>query len=98
MDGSKHLGKTPIQLTEPVWLWTKHSLTLEKPGYQPATMLIRNDGLHFGYAAICVCTGGLLLPLAFVSSYQPRYEVTLDPVATSYNGVEFRARPNVEFQ
>ncbi len=79
MDGKHPLGATPIELEEQVWLWTQHLLTVEAPGYTTRTVQLRAAGINYGYLVVCVCTLGLLVPLAVTSAYPKQYVVVLTP-------------------
>ena len=81
IDQTKSLGKTPIHLEEQVWLWTSHSLTVQKDGYHSQTIKISSEGMNFAYLAVCICTLGTVIPLMFVSSYPEQYVVELKPAA-----------------
>ncbi|GEM_PF-6293516 len=79
MDDELSLGTSPIALTEPVWIWTRHSIKASLPGFQTRTIEIENTGFNAGGTIACVCTAGILLPLFFRSSYLPQYLVELAP-------------------
>lgn len=83
MDNEYALGKSPVELSEPVWIWTNHSIRVSKPGFKTRTIEIKNTGINAGGAIACVCTAGILLPLFFRSSYLPQYLVELAPEETA---------------
>ena len=93
MDRGYDLGKTPIELEEMVWMWTKHQLTVSAPGHEPKTIDIRATGINAGYAVVCICTAGLLLPLGPASGYPPQYFVELTPLGAAQPAAGAPARP-----
>lgn len=97
MDHQRYLGETPVELKETVWLWTRHSLTIDKKGYTSVTLPIRNEGLNYAYLAVCVCTGGLLLPIMFASKYPPQYTVTLEPTVPATTATPFEKEAAIAF-
>mgnify|MGYP006197080811 CR=1 FL=1 len=73
IDGAP-VGETPYTFAEPqVWLWTKHSLVLEKRGYAttPAYLDATVSIPHL-IAGIFLC-----FPLIAVGRYEPTYVYTL---------------------
>lgn len=87
LDETKNLGTTPLEVEDQVWLWTKHSVTVQKDGYESQTIELKNEGLNLGYLALCVCTLGLLLPIMFASEFPTQYVVQLS-AATPQSGSE----------
>lgn len=79
IDNARLLGTTPIELDEQVWIWTKHQVRVEAEGFEAKTVQIRSTGVNLGYAVICLCTLGLLLPLGLASDYPKQYVVELAP-------------------
>lgn len=80
LDGKKEMGKTPIELTELVWLWTNHRLHVSKNGYESRVVPIKGK-FHAPYLAACVCTAGLLWPMLLLGKYDASYFVELVPAA-----------------
>ena len=75
IDGAP-VGETPYSFAEPqVWLWTKHSLVLEKRGYAttPAYLEATFSVPHLLVGIIFPC----VFPLALVGRYEPTYVYTL---------------------
>lgn len=98
LDAERRLGTTPVELEEMVWLWTRHQVTVQKEGYEPQVIRIRSEGLKFGYAAVCVCTAGLLLPMLLASTYPQQYTVTLQPTTPRAAATAYRSAPLVDFR
>lgn len=98
IDNTHSLGRTPVELEEQVWLWTSHSITVRQDGYQPQTIQIRNTGINFGYVAACVCTLGLMLPIAFASEYPKQYVVDLAPSTPEASNEAVREGATVSFR
>ena len=98
IDGTHPVGKTPIELDEQVWVWTKHNVTVAADGFAPQTIQIRSTGINYGYAVVCVCTLGLLFPLAMVSEYPDQYVVNLIPATpAAAEQPALAATPTVSF-
>ncbi len=92
MDDKFALGQSPIQLSEPVWIWTRHRLSFSKPGYKTRVIEIENTGINPGGALVCVCTAGILLPLFFRSAYLPQYSVELAPEEQATAPIQLQQR------
>lgn len=78
-EGDKYLGTSPLQLTEPVWIWSKRTVKASLPGYQSRQIVLKNTGINPGKTIGCLCTAGILLPLFFSSTYLPQYQIELVP-------------------
>ncbi len=97
LDHKRSLGRTPVELEEQVWLWTRHAITVDKEGYEAQTIQISSDGLNFAYVAVCVCTLGVMLPIMFASSYPKQYIVELEPETPESDDVPVEEDPAVSF-
>lgn len=67
-------GKTPYNYSDAqVWLWTKHQVTLDKPGYTPTTGMLAGElsPTHLIVGILCC------LPVALVGQYNPQYNFVL---------------------
>lgn len=98
LDQKHEIGTTPLTVSEPVWIWTDHVLTLSSPGYATRPLQIRSEGLNFAYLAVCVCTAGLLLPIMFASEYPPQYVVQLQPENPQAAQTAYLEKPTIEFE
>lgn len=98
LNHKKSLGRTPVELKEQVWLWTRHSITVAKAGYESQTIQISSDGVNFAYIAVCVCTLGILLPIAFASSYPKQYIVELEPATPEADDAPVEETASVSFR
>ena len=82
LDDKKMLGKSPVEYTETVWIWTKHRVTATLADHKEQSITIRNSGMQGAGFAACACTVGMLLPFMFISNYQPQYLIELQPIET----------------
>ena len=67
-------GKTPYNYSDAqVWLWTKHQVTLEKPGYTSTMGMLSGElsPTHLIVGILCC------LPVALVGQYNPQYNFVL---------------------
>ena len=78
MDDKALLGKTPVQLTEMVWIWTEHKLLITKDGYSPTVVKLKGE-FRPTMLIPCFCTFGVALPMALIGEYPPSHFVTLEP-------------------
>lgn len=83
IDDTRLLGETPIELEQQVWLWTSHSLTFIADGYVTQTVALKNTGIRWAHALICLCTAGLVFPTAMASTYPEQVVVEMTPLGAA---------------
>lgn len=84
LDNRKILGETPLQVQEQVFLWTAHTVTVEKAGYKPQMFRLEADTYNYRSAMLCLCSATVLWPAALTADYvMSRFDVTLEPVETA---------------
>ena len=98
VENRRLLGKTPIELEEQVWLWTNHMLTVKADGYETQSVQLRNTGINWGNAVICLCSLGVLLPVALTSGYPEQVVVELTPKAAAETKKAFEAGTAISFR
>ena len=84
MDENKDLGPTPFVLREDVWVWTDHSLTFSKPGYETRRISVEASLIptYLFVCAISGCISWAFWPIAFFGRYpNETVGVVLDPKA-----------------
>lgn len=90
------VGGTPIQFTESaVWLWTKHMVTIEAPGYQPmhTQMNAQLSPLYLILGLLC------LIPFLFVGEFNPTYHYVLGVAQSStLIGTQLQEHATVNFE
>jgi len=84
------VGKTPYSFTGTGTINSMESFTLEKPGYEEATVIVKRDQVNglaiAGWAAGGLLTSwtvvglGLFAGILWSADYAPSYSVELDPV------------------
>lgn len=79
MDERKIVGETPLQVEEQVYLWTAHTLTIEKDGYKPQVVRLEGKTYNLRSALLCICSLTALWPLAMTTEYVTN-EVNVDLV------------------
>jgi hypothetical protein len=95
MDNKAVLGKTPIQLTEMTWIWTKHSLLISKEGYSPTVVKLKGE-FRPTMLIPCFCTFGVALPMVLIGEYPASHFVTLEPISVAARA-SIRERASVNF-
>lgn len=81
MDEDRELGQTPLLLEEQAWVWTKHTLTFVREGYEPRTVEVAAKVRPVNLA-LCFVGGCLmwpLWPLALLGEYRDELVVRLEP-------------------
>ena len=90
------VGATPVTFTEQaVWLWTKHQVTLEAPGYNPyhGMMNAQVSPLYLILGLLC------LLPFLLVGEFRPTYYyVLIQKQTASIFGESFREDAAIDFR
>ncbi len=97
MDDRKILGETPLQVEEQVYLWTEHTITIEKDGYKPQTIRLQTELYNTRSALLCICSLTALWPLAMTSDFvTSEFNVNLEPVAT-LSSSDLSPTPKIQF-
>ncbi len=82
LDDRKILGETPLQVEEQVYLWTEHTITIEKEGFKPQTVRLQTELYNTRSALLCICSLTVLWPLAMTSDFvTSEFNLNLEPVA-----------------
>jgi hypothetical protein len=89
-------GRTPFTYSDTNIVGTTRTFSIEAPGYQTETLVIKKDQWDAGRLVLSVI-GGLILFVPYVgilwsADYQPAYEVQLKPLGDQ----NFPPPPNVD--
>lgn len=100
LNEQKELGHTPLDIEAQVFMWTRHSVRLEKEGYQPADLVLQSESpVSIRYAAVCVCSLLTLWPLGLLADFEaPLYTVTLQPLSSESGPISMSADAPISFR
>lgn len=100
LNEQKELGHTPLDIEAQVFMWTRHTVRLEKDGYQSTDLVLQSESpVSIRYAAVCVCSLLTLWPLGLLADFEePLYTVTLEPLSSESGPTSMRADAPISFR